>query len=32
MLKKKLQTFPVYANPSNDKSIVVVAILKHNNV
>lgn len=32
LFKKKLQTFPVFANPSNDKSIVVAAILKHNNV
>ncbi|XP_042035451.1 loganic acid O-methyltransferase-like isoform X1 [Salvia splendens] len=32
MLKKKLQTSPVYANPSNDKTLVVVAILKLNNV
>ncbi|KAL1531899.1 indole-3-acetate O-methyltransferase [Salvia divinorum] len=32
LLKKKLRTFPVFANPSNDRSVVVVAILKHNNV
>ncbi|KAG6391644.1 hypothetical protein SASPL_149401 [Salvia splendens] len=32
LLKMKLQTFPVFANPCNDKSIVVVAILKHSNV
>ena len=32
LLKKKLQTFLVFAIPSNDKSIVVVAILKHSNV
>ena len=32
LLKKKLQTFPVFANPYNDRSNVIVAILKHNNV
>ncbi|XP_047952731.1 loganic acid O-methyltransferase-like isoform X2 [Salvia hispanica] len=31
-LKKKLRTSPVYANPSNDKTLVVVAILKLKNV
>ncbi|XP_042032696.1 loganic acid O-methyltransferase-like [Salvia splendens] len=32
LLKKKLQASPVYANPSNDRTVVVVAILQRNNV
>ncbi|XP_047968241.1 loganic acid O-methyltransferase-like [Salvia hispanica] len=32
LFKKKLQASPVYADPSNDRSLVVVAILKRNNV
>ncbi|KAL1531894.1 indole-3-acetate O-methyltransferase [Salvia divinorum] len=32
LLKKKLEASPVYADPSNDRTLVVVAILKRNNV
>ncbi|XP_047965580.1 probable S-adenosylmethionine-dependent methyltransferase At5g38100 [Salvia hispanica] len=32
LLKKKLQTSAVYANPSNERTVVIVVILKHNNV
>ena len=32
LLKKKLHTSPVSTNPSNDRTIVVVAILKRSNV
>ncbi|KAG6431000.1 hypothetical protein SASPL_109075 [Salvia splendens] len=32
LLKKKFYASPVYADPSKDKTIMIVAILKHNNV
>lgn len=32
VLKKKLHASPVYANPSNDRTVVVLAILKRRNV
>ena len=32
LLKKKLQSSPAYANPSNDRTVVVVVILKCNDV
>ena len=32
LLKKKFHASPVYADPSKDRTIMIVAILKHNNV
>ncbi|KAL1531901.1 indole-3-acetate O-methyltransferase [Salvia divinorum] len=32
LLKEKLHASPVYANPSNDRTVVVVAILKHRHI